>query len=156
VAWPTLGEDSSIKVLPWTETSISFGDGSAESVTTVHHETPDAQLLGQSEKSLYIQTLAVSRTAFVLDESSNTILLSTGSRVRLYPSKGGLDASQVLKRIHSARYDVIVLATVGETAYMMLIKRYANSYYRIGTMTVNAPYLTIPLFRSHIKTYKLR
>ncbi|KAI3325818.1 heterokaryon incompatibility protein-domain-containing protein [Xylariaceae sp. AK1471] len=156
VGWPTLDQNSDVRILPWTKTSISFGDSTTESVPTIYHKTTDAHLLAQSNKSLYVRTLAISRTAFVLDESSSNLLLSTGSKVRLYPSKSDLDASKVFKRIQSARYEVIILATVDEKTYMMLIKRYRNSYYRIGTMAANTRYLTIPLFTSNIKTYKLR
>ncbi|KAI0857185.1 heterokaryon incompatibility protein-domain-containing protein [Xylaria cubensis] len=155
VFWPPLYEDSDIKMLPSTETGISFGESSPEDVPTVYHKATDAQLL-ENNKSLYIRTLAVSQTAFVLDSSSSTLLTSTGSRVRLYPSKINLDASKVFKRIQSARYEVIILAAIDGDMYMMLVKRYRNSYYRIGTMTVNAPALPTTLLSSKVKTYKLR
>ncbi|KAI1120901.1 heterokaryon incompatibility protein-domain-containing protein [Nemania abortiva] len=156
VAWPQLGQTSTVRTLAWLNASISLGDSSTESVPTIYHGTTDAHLLTQSNKSLYIRTLAISRTAFILDKSSNVLCLSTGYSVRLYPSKSDLDAHKVLRRIQSDRYKVIVLANVDQDTYMMLVKKYRNSYYRIGTMTVNTAYLTIPLFTSQIKTYKLR
>ncbi|KAI1751519.1 heterokaryon incompatibility protein-domain-containing protein [Xylaria castorea] len=156
VFWPPLYEDSDIKILPSTETGISFGESSPEDVPTVYHKATDAQLLVENSKSLYIRTLAVSQTAIVLDSSSSTLLTSTGSRVRLYPSKINLDASKVFKRIQSARYEVITLAVIDGDMYMMLVKRYRNSYYRIGTMAVNAPALPVTLLTSKVKTYKLR
>ncbi|KAI0545929.1 heterokaryon incompatibility protein-domain-containing protein [Xylaria curta] len=156
VFWPPLYEDSDIKILSSTETGISFGESSSEDVPTVYHKATDAQLLAENNKSLYIRTLAVSQTAIVLDSSSGTLLTSTGSRVRLYPSKINLDASKVFKRIQSARYEVIILAMIDGDMYMMLVKRYRNSFYRIGTMAVNAPALPTTLLSSKVKTYKLR
>ncbi|KAI0460565.1 heterokaryon incompatibility protein-domain-containing protein [Xylaria acuta] len=156
VFWPPLYEDSDIKILPSIETGISFGESSSEDVPTVYHKATDAQLLVENNKSLYIRTLAVSQTAIVLDGSSSTLLTSTGSRVRLYPSKTNLDASKVFKRIQNSRYEVIILAVIDGDMYMMLVKRYRNSYYRIGTLAVNAPALPVTLLSSRVKTYKLR
>ncbi|KAI0444698.1 heterokaryon incompatibility protein-domain-containing protein [Xylaria telfairii] len=156
VFWPPLYEDSDIKSLPSTETAISFGESSPDDVPTVYHKAIDAQFLVENNKSLYIRTLAVLRTAIVLDSSSTKLLTSTGSRVRLYPSKANLDAFKVFKRIQSGRYEVIILAAIDGDMYMMLVKRYRNSYYRIGTMAVNAPALPVALLSSKVKTYKLR
>ncbi|KAH8165698.1 hypothetical protein CIB48_g2509, partial [Xylaria polymorpha] len=156
VFWPRLYEDSDIKSLSSTETAISFGESSPEDVPTVYHKAIDAQFLVENNKSLYIRTPAVLRTAIVLDGSSNKLLTFTGSRVRLYPSKANLDAFKVFKRIQSARYEVIILAVIDGDMYMMLVKRYRNSYYRIGTMVVNAPALPATLLSSKVKTYKLR
>ncbi|GAP90725.1 putative tol protein [Rosellinia necatrix] len=156
VAWPKLTEKSDIGILPSIETAISFGDTNTAFDPATRFKAASASLLSNNIKSLYIRTSAISRTAFVFDSASSMLLLSTGSSVRLYLSKAGLDASKVFKRIQSARYEAIPLATVGETTYMMLVKRYPNSYYRIGTMSVHAHYLTVPLFTSEVKTYKLR
>ncbi|KAI0100680.1 heterokaryon incompatibility protein-domain-containing protein [Nemania sp. FL0031] len=156
VTWPQFGQTSTVRTLPWMNTTVSLGDSSTESVPTMYHKTTDAHILTQSNKSLYIRTLEISRTAFVLVNSSNTLSLSTGYNVRLYPSKRDLDAPKVLRRIHSDRYKVIVLGSVDQDTYMMLTKKYRHSYYRIGTMVVNTAYLIAPLFTSQMKTYKLR
>lgn len=156
VIWPKLSENSSIEIFPWTETAASFGDTTTEPALEAPDKTTTPSHPFERNKSLYMRTLAISRTAFVLDEAFDMILLSTGSRVKLHPSKADLDTRKIFDRIQSARYEAIPLATVGENTYMMLVKRYRNSYYRIGTMSVNAHYLTVPLFTSKIKTYKLR
>ncbi|KAI1275901.1 heterokaryon incompatibility protein-domain-containing protein [Xylaria sp. FL0933] len=156
LAWPKLTEDSDIRSSTWAETAISLGSNSAETVPELYHKSTDAHLLAQTNKSLHIRTSAISHKAFVFNESISSLELSTGGDVRLYASKKDLDASKVFKRIQSERYEVIRLATVDEDTYMMLIKRYRNAYYRIGTMAVKDLYLTYSLFTSKIKTYKLR
>ncbi|KAI1329928.1 heterokaryon incompatibility protein-domain-containing protein [Xylariaceae sp. FL0255] len=156
VTWPRLDQSSVIRTLPWLSTSITLGDSCTESVPAMYHKATDLHLLVQSNKSLFIRTLAMSRTAFILDKSANILCLSTGQRVKFYPSKSDLDAPKAHKRLQSERYEVIILATVDQDTYMMLVKKYRNSYYRIGTMAVNTAYLTMPLFTSKIKTYKLR
>ncbi|KAJ8131368.1 hypothetical protein O1611_g2258 [Lasiodiplodia mahajangana] len=123
VTWPQFGNNSTVRTLSWMNTTISLEDSTTESVPTMYHKATDAHLLTQSNKSLYIRTLEISRTAFVLAQSSNTLCLSTGYSVRLYLSKHGLDAPKVLRRIHSNRYQVIVLATVDQDTYMMLAKK---------------------------------
>ncbi|KAI1110085.1 heterokaryon incompatibility protein-domain-containing protein [Nemania sp. NC0429] len=154
--WPELTQNSDIRSAAWAETAISLGPNSSDYVPESYHKSIDTHLLTQGNKSLHIRTPAISRKAFLFDESSCTLALSTGGDVKLYPSKNGLDAQKVFKRIQSGRYEVIRLATVDEDAYMMLMKRYHNSYYRIGTMAVKDTYLTYSLFTSKINTYKLR
>ncbi|KAI1428889.1 heterokaryon incompatibility protein-domain-containing protein [Xylaria sp. FL1777] len=156
LTWPKMTKDSDIRSSTWAETAISLGSNSSESVPELYHKSTDAHLLAQSNKSLHIRTSAVCPTAFIFNESSCSLGLSTGGEVKLYASKNDLDAPKVFKRIQSERYEVIRLATVDEDTYMMLIKRYRNAYYRIGTMAVKDIYLTYPLFTSKIKTYKLR
>ncbi|KAI0532851.1 heterokaryon incompatibility protein-domain-containing protein [Xylaria digitata] len=156
VAWPSLTKNSDIRSSTWAETSISLGPNSIECVPELYHNSTDAHLLAQSNKSLHIQTSAISHNAFVFEESSRSLALSTGGTVLLYTSKDDLDTWKVFKRIQSQRYEVIRLATVDEDTYMMLIKRYRNAYYRIGTLAVKDIYLSYTLFTSKIKTYKLR
>ncbi|KAI0429146.1 heterokaryon incompatibility protein-domain-containing protein [Xylaria sp. FL1042] len=156
LTWPKLTKDSDIRSSAWAETAISLGSNGSETVPELYHKSTDAHLLAQSNKSLHIRTSSISHKAFVFNESTCNLELSTGGEVRLYASKNDLDASKVFKRIQSERYEVIRLATVDEDIYMMLIKRYRNAYYRIGTMSVKDLYLTYSLFTSKIKTYKLR
>ncbi|KAJ2998729.1 hypothetical protein NUW58_g230 [Xylaria curta] len=156
VVWPPLYEDSDVKILSGAETSIAFGDSSPQDVPGMYHSAADAQLPEVNNKSLYIRTLAVSQAAIVLDESSGTLMTSARGRVRLFPSKADLNASKVFKRIQNGRYEVIILAIIDGDMYMMLVKRYRNSYYRIGTMAVNAPSLPATLLGSEVKTYRLR
>ncbi|KAI1359868.1 heterokaryon incompatibility protein-domain-containing protein [Xylaria arbuscula] len=156
LAWPKLSEDADIRSSTWAETAISLTSDSSVSVPEIYHKSTDAHLLAQSNKSLHIRTSAISSTAFVFNESSSSLALVTGSDIRVYPSKDDLDASKIFRRIHSERYEVIKLATVDEVAYMMLIKRYRNAYYRIGTMAVEDMFLTYSLFTSKIQTFKLR
>ncbi|KAI0875466.1 heterokaryon incompatibility protein-domain-containing protein [Hypoxylon argillaceum] len=156
LAWPKLTQNSEIRSSTWAETTISLGPNSTESVPEQYHKSTDAHLLAQNNKSLHIQTSAISYKAFIFNESSRSLMLSTGGEVKLYVSKSDLDASKVFKRIQSERYEVIRLATVDEDTYMMLIKRYRNAYYRIGTMAVKDQYWTYSLPTSKVKTYKLR
>ncbi|KAI1123621.1 heterokaryon incompatibility protein-domain-containing protein [Nemania abortiva] len=156
VVWPKLNKNSDIRNSTWANTTISLGSNSSESVPELYHKSTDTHLLTQSNKSLYIRTSFISPKHFIEDVLSCSLLLSTGGAVKLYASKNDLDASKVFKRIQSKRYEVIKLATVDEDTYMMLIKRYRNAYYRIGTMAVKDIYLTRSLFASKIKTYKLR
>ncbi|RYC60001.1 hypothetical protein CHU98_g6218 [Xylaria longipes] len=156
VIWPKLTEDSNIRNSTWAKTAISLGSDSSESVPELYHKSTDTHLLTQSNKSLYIRTSFISYKAFIFNESSCSLGLSTGGEVKLYASKNDLNTSKVFKRIQSKRYEVIKLATVDEDTYMMLIKRYRNAYYRIGTMAVKDLCLTHSVFSSKIKTYKLR
>ncbi|KAI0503169.1 heterokaryon incompatibility protein-domain-containing protein [Xylaria bambusicola] len=156
LTWPRLSKDSDIRSSTWAETSISLASDSSESVPELYHKSTDAHLLAQSNKSLHIRTSAISPSAFVFNESSSSLVLITGGEVKLYPSKSELDASKVFRRIQSARYGIIRLATIDGNTYMMLIKRYRNAYYRIGIMVVKDLYLTYSLFTSKIETFKLR
>ncbi|KAK5635065.1 hypothetical protein RRF57_010777 [Xylaria bambusicola] len=156
LAWPKLSKDSDIRSSTWAGTAISLASDSPESVPELYHKSTDAHLLAQSNKSLHIRTSTISPSAFIFNESSCSLVLITGGEVKLYPSKSELDTSKVFKRIQSARYEVIRLATVDGNTYMMLIKRYRNTYYRIGTMAVQDLYLTYSLFTSKIETFKLR
>ncbi|GAW14692.1 hypothetical protein ANO14919_040950 [Xylariales sp. No.14919] len=156
LTWPKPRKSSDIRSSTWAETAISLASDGAGSVPELYHKSTDAHLLAQSNKSLHIRTSAISPAAFVFNGSSRSLALTTGGEVVLYPSKNDLDASRVFKRIQSGRYEVIRLATVGENTYMMLIKRYRNAYYRIGTMVIQDLYLTYSLFTSMIKTFKLR
>lgn len=156
LTWPRLSKDSDIRSSTWAETAISLASDSSESVPELYHKSTDAHLLAQSNKSLHIRTSAISPAAFVFDELSCSLALATGGRAELYPSKDELDALKVYRRIQSGRYQVIKLATVDETTYMMLIKRYRNAYYRIGTMVVEDLYLTYSLFTIQIQIYRLR
>ncbi|KAI0975606.1 heterokaryon incompatibility protein-domain-containing protein [Xylaria arbuscula] len=162
LAWPNLTKDSVIRSPTWANTVISLGSNNSESVPELYHKGTDTHLLSQSNKSLFIRTAVMSHKAFVLHGPSYVLALSTGHEVKLYPSKEDLDVLKVFKRIHSERYKIIELATIDDNTYMMLIKKYRNSYYRIGTMVVEHDALsthrldTSSLYSSKIKTYKLR
>ncbi|KAI0198847.1 heterokaryon incompatibility protein-domain-containing protein [Astrocystis sublimbata] len=156
VAWPALEQSSKVRSLAWLATRIALGDSHTESVPAMYHKGTDLHLLEQSNKSLFITTLAMARTAFSLDKANNRLCLNTGQRVRLRPSKNDMDVPKVHKRLQSGRYEAIVLAMVDQDAFLMLVKKYRNAYYRIGTMSVNVAYLTMSLFTSEVKTYKLR
>ncbi|KAI1298060.1 heterokaryon incompatibility protein-domain-containing protein [Xylaria venustula] len=162
LAWPKLTKDSVIRSPTWANTVISLGSNSSQSVPELYHKGTDTHLLNQSNKSLFIRTDVISHKAFVLNGPSYVLALSTGHEVKLYPSKEDLDALKVFKRIQSERYRIIELATVDDNTYMMLIKKYRNAYYRIGTMVVeheawNTHRLnTSSLYSSKTKTYKLR
>ncbi|KAI1176285.1 heterokaryon incompatibility protein-domain-containing protein [Nemania sp. FL0916] len=156
LAWPNLTKASNISRSTWDQTAISLGPISSESIPDLYHNSTNTHLLFQSDKSLHVRTSAIKREAFIFDESSCGLVFTTGGEVKLYASKNDIDASKVFKRIQSLRYEVIKMATVDEHAYMMLIKRYRNAYYRIGTMAVEDRYVTNSLFTSKVTTYKLR
>ncbi|KAJ2995108.1 hypothetical protein NUW58_g1368 [Xylaria curta] len=156
LTWPELTGNSVIGCSTWAGTTISLGPNNSESVPALYHKGTDTHLLTQSNKSLYVRTSPISHKAFIFNEGACSLALSTGSEVKLYGSKNDLDVPKVFKRIQSERYKVIKLATIDEDAYMMLIKRYRNAYYRIGTMAVPDRSLTSSLLASKVKTYKLR
>ncbi|KAI1073460.1 heterokaryon incompatibility protein-domain-containing protein [Whalleya microplaca] len=156
VTWPDVSKASDIRLSTWPETTISLEGDITQSIFGTCHKSTNAKHLAQGSKSLYIHTSPMSCDAFIFDVHTRTLGLSTGGTVKLYPSKQGLDTSKVFDRIQSKRYEVIKLATANEATYLMLIKRYRHSSYRIGTLVVKDWHLQQDLFASNIKTFKLR
>ncbi|OTB00637.1 hypothetical protein M426DRAFT_15230 [Hypoxylon sp. CI-4A] len=156
VCWPWPSAESDIQVPNWLSTTIHLEGGSTQSIPDIYHISTHPNQLTQHNKSLRIETSIMSPAAFLLDESSHSLTLSNGAKVELYPSKQDLNAAKVFKRIQSGRYEVLSLVTVKNDAYLMLIKRYHRSTYRIGTLVVNTSLLTPSLFTSSIKTFKIR
>ncbi|KAI8202760.1 Vegetative incompatibility protein HET-E-1 [Colletotrichum sp. SAR 10_76] len=115
-------------------------DGTTLPLSELDPRSPDQNF--SQPRALLIHTSAVPRTAFISDGSNHSMRLANGGEVRLYPSKEDLDAPKVFKRIQTGRYEAIRLGTINDDAYMMLIKWYRNSAYRIGTLVVNKYYLT--------------
>ncbi|KAI1372495.1 heterokaryon incompatibility protein-domain-containing protein [Hypoxylon crocopeplum] len=156
VSWPRPSKVSDIRRSTWPWTTIYLEGSSTQSIPELYHKSTRTKQPSQHTKSLHIETSTMARNAFIFDDVSQSLRLSTGGKVKVYPSKQDLDASKVFKRIQSGRYEVISLVTVEEEAYLMLVKWYRRSAYRVGTLVVDDSYLSSPLFTSKIKTYKLR
>ncbi|KAF6813369.1 tol protein [Colletotrichum musicola] len=135
-----------------TSIQLYLDDGSTLSLSDV--DPRNARQSFFQPKALLIRTCAIPRTAFISDTSGSSMRLSNGGEVRLFPSKEGLDAPKAFKRIQSGRYEAIKLGTVNDDAYLMLIKWYRNSAYRIGTLTVNRFYLTY--YTPEARTFKIK
>ncbi|KAI2615324.1 heterokaryon incompatibility protein-domain-containing protein [Hypoxylon sp. NC1633] len=156
VSWPRPSSSSAIRRSNWPWTTIHMEGGSTQRVPELYHKSTRTKQPAQHSKSLHIETSAMTRNAFIFNDASQSLRLSTGGNIKIYPSKQGIDASKVFKRIQSGRYEVISLVTVEDEAYLMLIKWYRRSAYRVGTLVIDDSYLTSPLFTSKVKTFNLR
>ncbi|KAE9576890.1 hypothetical protein CGMCC3_g7076 [Colletotrichum fructicola] len=143
VTWPNPVDSNNIhspEGVDMASIQLYLEDGTTLPLSELDPRSPDQNF--SQPRALLIHTSAVPRTAFISDSSNHSMRLANGGEVRLYPSKEDLDAPKVFKRIQTGRYEAIRLGTINDDAYMMLIKWYRNSAYRIGTLVVNKYYLT--------------
>ncbi|KAL0930903.1 tol protein [Colletotrichum truncatum] len=155
VAWPVPLDAQSLTSLEGVglaSTQLYLEDGTTLCLSDLDPRNPGQNF--SQPKALLINTFSVPRTAFISNASGYSMRLANGGEVRLYPSKEGLDASKVFKRIQTGRYEAIRLGTVNGDAYMMLIKWYRNSAYRIGTLVASKFYLTY--YTSVARTFKIK
>ncbi|KAI1309803.1 hypothetical protein F5Y03DRAFT_392682 [Xylaria venustula] len=97
----------------------------------------------------------MSRDAFTLEDNPRKLGISTGKEVFLYPSKHGLNAVEVLGRIQTGEYEVIMLSTVATSSYLMLMELEDTVAYQVGTLMVREFHLTTRLFKSNIADYRI-
>ncbi|KAI1821141.1 heterokaryon incompatibility protein-domain-containing protein [Xylaria intraflava] len=155
VIWPTIPQDLHTISAAWSRTSIHFENDSEDTNPIVVSEksTPD-QL--QHPRILCVETQAMNCNAFNLIGKSKLLGLPSGGEATLYPSKPGLDAARVVDGMQKGWYEVIRLATVGATSYLMLIELDKGAAYRVGTLVVRGFYLTRLLFNANVTTYRIR
>jgi hypothetical protein len=107
-------------------------------------------------RALFLDTISLPRDALVFDQGSDVLRFQGGGDIKLYPSKEGLTPAKAFKRLQSGRYEAIRLGTLGDDLYMLLVKRYRSSYYRIGLMTTKSFFMLLPHGDESRRTYKLK
>ncbi|KAG8166133.1 hypothetical protein KVR01_004685 [Diaporthe batatas] len=107
-------------------------------------------------RALFLDAVALPRDALVFDQGSNVLRSQSGGEIRFYPSKEGLTPAKTSKRLHSGRYEALRLVTLGDNLYMLLVKRYRSSYYRIGLMMTKTFWMLLPPGDENTRTFKLK
>lgn len=133
---------------------LQFGDGSVAQISDLDFRTDDQAL--RQPRALFLDTVALPRDALVFDQGSDMLRFQSGGDIRLYPSKEGLTPSKAFKRLHSGRYEAIRLVTLGDDVYLLLVKRYRSSYYRIGLMMTKSFFMLLPHGDEKVRTFKLK
>lgn len=133
---------------------LQFEDGSVAQISDLDFRTDDQAL--RRPRALFLDTVALPRDALVFDQGSDMLRFQSGGDIKLYPSKEGLTPSKAFKRLHSGRYEAIRLVTLGDDVYLLLVKRYRSSYYRIGLMTTKSFFMLLPHGDEKVRTFKLK
>lgn len=133
---------------------LQLEDGSVVQISDMDFRTDDQAL--RRPRALFLDTVALPRDALVFDQDSDVLRSQSGGEIRLYPSKEGLTPAKAFKRLHSGRYSAIRLFTLGDDVYMLLVKRYRSSYYRIGLMMTKSFLMLLPPGEENLRTFKLK
>lgn len=133
---------------------LQFEDGSVAQISDLDFRADDQAL--QRPRALFLDAVALPRDALVFNQESDMLRFQSGGEIKLYPSKEGLTASKAFKRLHSGRYEAIRLVTLGDDVYLLLVKRYRSSYYRIGLMTTKSFFMLLPYGDEKVRTFKLK
>ncbi|KAI0976649.1 heterokaryon incompatibility protein-domain-containing protein [Xylaria arbuscula] len=153
VMWPNISRNSRIRNFKLSSTSVHFKECTQEGRAA--HDRPVRPNELQNPRMLCLNAAAMCRDAFILGENPRKFGISTGGEVCLYPSKPGLDAVKVLEGIQAGRYEVIRLAAVGTSSYLMLVELEDMVAYRVGTLVTREFYLTPRLFKSSSADYRI-
>lgn len=133
---------------------LQFEDGSVAQISDLDFRTDEQAL--RRPRALFLDTVALPRDALVFDQGSDMLRFQSGGDIKLFPSKEGLTPSKAFKRLHSGRYEAIRLVTLGDDVYLLLVKRYRSSFYRIGLMTTKTFFMLLPHGDEKLRTFKLK
>lgn len=134
---------------------LQFEDGSTARIFSDLDFRTDDQTV-RHPLALFLDTVALRRDALAFDQDTDTLRLQSGGNLKLYPSKEELTPAKAFKRLQSGRYEAIRLVTLDDDVYLLLVKRYRSSYYRIGLMTTKSFFMLHLHSDEKTRTFKLK
>ncbi|KAI9162935.1 hypothetical protein HJFPF1_04530 [Paramyrothecium foliicola] len=153
VKWPVVADTFEVRAPDFytlASVQLSFEDGSTRSIPDVRDHRPSGERLGQYPKALLLQTSAISGKDF------SFLTLNQSSRLTWYPSEAGIDESMMIQEIRAGNLKALRLGTIGESGFLLVVKKKRGSFHRVGLIQVPSTVVTDRVWENSAYTFKLK